>query len=146
MKILFCEDDYDSAELVLAVLRSGGHSVEYAQTADQAVTLFDANSKSGDAPFDLLITDVEMDGHSGLFFASHARAEGFAGRIAVYTGYERDVVISSLQAVNAEYWPKPQSPQCLVHLVDGSNAPCGEGQKCGICGPLASQGVLNVCD
>ena len=132
MKILFCEDDFDTAEFVVAVLKSAGHVVEYAQTADQAVTLFDSNAKNGDAHFDIIVTDIEMAGHSGLFFASYARAQGFEGRIAVYTGYERDVVISSLQAVNAEFWPKPQSAQCLAHLVDGSHAPCGEGVRCGL--------------
>jgi DNA-binding NtrC family response regulator len=102
MYILYCEDDIDTAEAVRIALTQQGHIVDYAQTADQAISLFDSASK----PYDLLITDIEMKGHLGLVFAHHARTNGYEGRIVVLTGHGKETFLPSIQQVNGEYWQK----------------------------------------
>lgn len=116
MRILYCEDDVDTAEAIKTGLVMQGHTVDYAQTADQAIQLFDISKAN---PYDLIITDVEMPGHLGLVFADHARRNGYKGRIIVFTGHDREQFLPSIQAVEGEYWQKASLQQNLEHMVAG---------------------------
>ncbi|HEX9996514.1 MAG TPA: response regulator [Abditibacterium sp.] len=125
MRILFCEDDKDLGHAIHLMLCETGHEVDYVVNADQGVALFDASLNS--APYDLILTDVEMDGHSGLYLASHARTMGFKGRLAVLTGYEKEKVLPQLQQVKAEYWSKMSAFDGLSRMVSGIDSPTAEG-------------------
>ena len=116
MRILYCEDDLDTGEAFRIGFTQLGHHVDYAQTADQAIAMFDV---SGAHPYDLLITDVEMSGHLGLVFAAHARRNGYEGRIVVLTGHSKDTFAGSLQEVRGEYWQKTALGQNLREMVEG---------------------------
>ena len=117
MHILYCEDDLDTAEAIRITLTQMGHHVDYAQTADQAIAMFDVSSAH---PYDLLITDVEMPGHLGLVFADHARRNGYEGRIIVLTGHEKETFLPSLQTVRGEYWQKTSLTDSVREMVGGA--------------------------
>jgi len=122
MRILFCEDDKDTADAIVLTLRGTGHTVDYAMSADQAVSIYDMAPNA----YDLIITDVEMPLHSGMYFASHARASGYQGRLAVLTGTPKERVIEGLQKLNAEFWAKTEIWSGLLQMVNGEGAPPAE--------------------
>lgn len=62
LRILFVEDDPDVRLVTHQVLQSFGHAVVSCGFPEQALLLF----QDADPPIDLLVTDVEMPGLSGI--------------------------------------------------------------------------------
>lgn len=127
MKILYVEDHFEMARAVEIHLIGLGHVVDCASNADQGISRLLA-ATAQNAPYDLILTDVEMPGHGGPFLATQARREGFEGRIAFLTNYERAYVEGmfvsqgGLEAVAAEYWPKTEIISDIEKLKDYINA------------------------
>lgn len=117
-RILVCEDERDIAHVIEVYLELMGHNVDCALTADQAVELYNA-SISLDQPYDLVITDVDMNGHTGLYFASHIRAQGYGGRIVVLTNLSQDLIAHSVAQVGGEYYLKTNEITDLETIVAG---------------------------
>lgn len=115
MKILICDDDGVTLKIMKHSLEARGHSVVPADNAIMAVNAFDLSKMTGE-PFDLIITDQEMVGHSGFYVCGHVRANGYKGRLAVYTGYAKDE--HNLKAMSAEYWPKDEGMNRTLERVE----------------------------
>lgn len=120
MKILVCEDDVSTREIIRVTLSPRGHELTITETAQEAVRAFDAARKAG-KPYDLIITDIYMPGDSGFYLAGYARGLDFKGRIAALTAGEVAEMKENIAAVNAEYWPKPDAMGNLVQRVEGAN-------------------------
>jgi CheY-like chemotaxis protein len=72
-RILLAEDGKDNQRLIAHHLRKAGAHVEIAENGVEALRLLDAASRSG-APFDLLLTDVQMPEMDGCTLARSIRS------------------------------------------------------------------------
>jgi DNA-binding response OmpR family regulator len=118
-RILVCEDEPSIAHIIEVNLENMGHCVDCALTADQAVELFKASVALG-KPYDLVITDVDMPGHTGLYFASFIRTQGYQGRIAVLTNLNYSTISHSVAQVQGEYYLKTSEITNLGAVVEGA--------------------------
>jgi len=84
-RILVAEDDELVANVVLAMLRSGGYEVVLAKNGTEAVRIF------GEQQFDLVLCDVHMPGKDGLEVTEEIRRAAPDMPIVSMTGsYPRD--------------------------------------------------------
>jgi signal transduction histidine kinase/DNA-binding response OmpR family regulator len=98
-RILVAEDNPDLMQMTCSLFETLGHEVRGATTFDAAAGLL------RESPFDLLFTDIDLAGKSGVELARIAARERPALRVAFASGYggpERD-------AVGFPFWivPKP---------------------------------------
>jgi CheY-like chemotaxis protein len=82
MKILVVEDDLDTREILTELLEMHGHDIATASEAQQALA-----SIRKQADFDLLITDVNLPGMSGIELAQAANSLLPAIAIMICSGY-----------------------------------------------------------
>jgi two-component system cell cycle sensor histidine kinase/response regulator CckA len=105
----------EDQELVCGVIRQAlaarGYNLLTTGTAEQAVVL----AAQHPASIDLLITDVELSGSSGMELAARLRDTGRVERILFMSGHDRDELPL---AANAHFLPKPFTIRQLVEAVD----------------------------
>ncbi len=87
--ILLVEDSDVVREVIARMLEAGGFTVLKASSGEEALSL----SRGGDAPFDLLLTDIVMPGMGGVELADRVAAERPEARILFMTGYADDTVM-----------------------------------------------------
>src|ERR1051325_7381629 len=80
--ILLVDDDTDVLDTLAAIVRAAGHSVIKAANGVMALDVLD-----GDAPIDLMVTDVIMPGLNGFNLARMARMRRAALRVLYLTGF-----------------------------------------------------------
>ena len=68
IRVLLVDDDTDSLEMVAFVLRAQGAAVTTATDAEQALELFLRTA------FDLLLSDIAMPGHDGIWLIQQIRS------------------------------------------------------------------------
>lgn len=115
MKILVCEDEQPWRQIIELTLTPRGHEVVLTENVAEAVVAFET-SRTGDAPFDLIISDVRVPGPSGYSLAGYVRGAGYKGRLAMLTASEPE--LGNLASVKAEYWPKQKALGDLVNRVE----------------------------
>ncbi len=110
--ILVVDDDELVREMMSRFLSLKGYHVIEAATADEAVSLLDANS------VDVVLTDVRMPGHvDGIGLASWIRDRRPEIRVLIASGYAS----SAQQAVEVSNNPlilKPYQPEEVVRRVE----------------------------
>mgnify|MGYP001822458897 CR=1 FL=1 len=115
MEILIVEDEPAVACAVARALESRGHRVRVAASAQDALAL---------ARPDVLITDLQLGGLSGLDLLEHYRRRGPAPRTIVVTG---DPSLEScrraLRLGASEFLSKPFRLEELVRAVEDGGAP-----------------------
>lgn len=89
-RVLLVEDEPLVAQTIRMVLSADGHSVQLCDSAEQALSIFDASN------FDLILTDFKLGGMDGLELAQSIKAicpdkpiiliTAFAERISTDTG------------------------------------------------------------
>lgn len=77
--ILFLEDDSDYQTVVASVLQNGGHVVECVQTVTSAY------QKISEHSYDLVITDLKLDGINGFQFIEFLKSLNTSAKIIVLT-------------------------------------------------------------
>lgn len=100
--VLVVDDDSAVREVVSKALNSAGYSTELAEDAVSAL------ARLVEKPFDLLITDLKMPGHDGLWLIREARATCPNLPVIVITGYSSEE--AAIEAINlgvAGYLTKP---------------------------------------
>jgi two-component system, NtrC family, response regulator HydG len=114
-RILVVEDDPVSAAYVLHVLRNrGGFTVTHA--ADPADALRQATA----ARWDLVLTDVEMPGMTGIELLGQLRERAPQLPVAVLTAHPSvDYAVQALRNSADEFLEKPIKPDRLVAVVAG---------------------------
>jgi CheY-like chemotaxis protein len=80
--ILVVDDDADVLDIIVAVIRAGGHTVINASSGLEALNVLD-----GDIPLDLMVTDVIMPGLNGFSLARMANLRRPGLKIMYLTGY-----------------------------------------------------------
>ncbi|MDO8626213.1 MAG: response regulator [Candidatus Magasanikbacteria bacterium] len=98
-KFLVVDDDPDNREVVASVLRDKGFEVDEALCAQDALTLL------GQVEYDVLITDVDMPGMSGLELVRLVRAKPESPYAVVMSG--RAMAQLAAAAGAEEFFEKP---------------------------------------
>src|ERR1700760_3659146 len=109
-RILLIDDDPDLGVFLTRVLRSrGGYEVTH--ELDPAAAL----RRIGEQDWDLLITDIEMPGMTGLELLERVRQRRPHLPVAVLTGHATvDYAVSALRSAAAEFLEKPITAADLV--------------------------------
>jgi two-component system response regulator PilR (NtrC family) len=114
-RILIVEDDRQNREGLRTLVANAGFDVTVAADYGQAATLLSTDR------FDLLITDLDLPGGTGLDLVQHAKA--FSPRIAtiLVTAFGCSEVRKQVRDLKlAGYFEKPLDPQALLELVKSS--------------------------
>jgi two-component system response regulator HydG len=112
-RILLVEDDFEAARFVIQVLtvRNG---YEVVHTADPAAALRLAR----DEPWDLVVTDVEMPGMTGIELLKALRRSDPLLPVAVVTAHASvDYAVGALRNHADDFQEKPLRPARLVAMV-----------------------------
>ena len=88
--VLLVEDSDVVRDLVANMLEGGGLTVLQASGGEEAMAL----ARRGDAPIDLLLTDIVMPGMSGVELADRLERERPGMRILFMTGYAEEIVVN----------------------------------------------------
>jgi len=117
--ILLAEDDPDLRSLIAAMLRLNGYDVTEAVDGIDALRQLDRmGAIPGFPPIDLIISDLQMPGRSGLDVVSALRGDGLGIPCILMTGCGDDAVRE--EARNLGVWrvlSKPLDLGDLEHLV-----------------------------
>ncbi len=123
-RILVVDDEVDVESLfrqgLRKEIRSGKLEMEFAPSGAAALVRF---READSVPFDLVISDLNMPGISGLELVKAIHAEDPDMRLAVVTAYADPITSQQVASVGAEYFfPKPVDfddiRTCLAPLQD----------------------------
>lgn len=109
--ILLVEDEPTLTGILTTMLRQQGYSVQAASTAENALALATREK------FDLVITDKNLPGRSGLALASELRRSGVDTRLMLITGYPS--VAAAQEALDAGFLAFLVKP--FRHLRDAAD-------------------------
>lgn len=113
-RVLVVDDEQYMCDVCARTLQRSGYEVVTASDADVAARLL-----QGDTRFDLLLTDINMPGTSGLGLATIARERDPAIAIIIMTGFaSRENLQQSVQRGVADFLPKPFELDQLRLAVD----------------------------
>jgi len=111
-RILVVEDDLVTARFVTQILR--GHGFDVTQAADPVVALKLAATQ----PWDLVLTDVEMPGMTGLELLGALRRAAPDLAVIVMTAHSSlDYAMGALRNSADEFLQKPVRPDHLLAIV-----------------------------
>ncbi|MGD8319582.1 MAG: sigma-54 dependent transcriptional regulator [Gemmatimonadota bacterium] len=112
-RILIVDDDTDALEVYRTRLVHAGYEVETAESAEQALARVGAFEPG------LVVTDVRMEGMSGLELLERLK-EGVKGlEVVVMTGHEdMETAVTAMKAGAFDFLVKPVDPKALQALVE----------------------------
>ena len=113
--ILVVDDEQEVLDEVAAVLSGAGFEYRSCTTADAAIEEANANS------FDLIISDINLRGHSGLEMCERIKQNETLRDVPVMflSGAQiPDIIRRSHAAGGAYYLRKPFDPDVLLELID----------------------------
>jgi DNA-binding NtrC family response regulator len=114
-RILIVDDEATIRALLKCAVAAPGTALFEADCAEVAL-----DSARGNAPFDLVITDVLMPGMDGVDLAARLRAAGHAGKFLFISGYcDLESLADRLRGLNASFLAKPFSIPELIRVVRG---------------------------
>lgn len=111
--ILLVEDWPDVRQYVSETLRSYGYQVVAAADASEAMTLTERATE----PFDLVVTDVVMNGMSGVALAARLAASQPKLKTLFMSGYSDQSRPQSALPQDANFLQKPFSPEQLAEKI-----------------------------
>ncbi len=112
-RILVVDDERSILTTIEAALKSLGHLVDLAESGEMAITLMRK------AVPDIILTDLRMDGMSGLDLLSKAREYFPTATVVLMTAYGTiDTAVSAIKNGAYDYLVKPFTPEQLEHLVE----------------------------
>src|SRR5690606_17520230 len=95
-----------------AAMQAAGHQVEVADSGEMAITMMRKQVP------DILLTDLRMDGMSGLDLLSKAREYFPSATVVIMTAFGSiDTAVSAMKNGAYDYLVKPFTPEQLEHLV-----------------------------
>lgn len=111
-RILLVDDEKSICSTIDAVLKEGGHQVEIADSGEMAITLMRKNIP------DILLTDLRMEGMSGLDLLSKAREYFPSTTVIIMTAFGSiDTAVAAIKNGAYDYLVKPFTPEQLEHLI-----------------------------
>lgn len=112
-RILIVDDDTDALEVYRTRLVHGGFEVETAESAEQALSRIGAFAPG------LVVTDVRMEGMSGLELLERVHESMDGVDIVVMTGHEdMETAVSAMKAGAFDFLVKPVDPKALQALAE----------------------------
>ncbi|AKT37716.1 response regulator [Chondromyces crocatus] len=110
--VLIVEDDADSSELLAMVVEEHGARVK---TAFDSVTALEA---LGGTQFDVVISDIGLPGHDGIWLVEEARRRGLQAPFIALSAYADSMASSrALAAGFLAYLIKPIDPTLVIQAV-----------------------------
>jgi DNA-binding response OmpR family regulator len=113
VSILYVEDEVALASVIGLRLRSEGHLVDVATTAEQALAMCE------EKPYDILLIDVHLGaGMNGLELGGEVRRRGRAGSVLMLTASgDLDTKLSAFEMGAEDYLTKPfEFPELLARI------------------------------
>ena len=112
-RVLVVEDDEKMRELMQNVLGEAGYSVEAVANGLRALSVLAENE-----PPDLVISDIEMPGMSGIDLLRTLKAIAPTLPVVLMSGlYETDLGLDALRSGAADYLYKPFKPSAVVEMT-----------------------------
>jgi two-component system response regulator HydG len=112
-RILVVDDDLDTRELLCANLRQQGYQASAVGSGEAALEHLEAE------PFDALLTDVRMDGLSGVELCARVRERYPNIPVLLMTGQaDMATVVAALRAGAHDFASKPVDLQQLLHRLE----------------------------
>jgi two-component system, cell cycle response regulator CpdR len=113
-RILLADDEEASRVLVCRALESDGHAVQVAESGTEADDVLAANAQK----FDLLITDINMPGMTGLVLAKTIRARQLQLPIILMSGLVEQLESVDVQKLAPVFTiPKPFTLEQMRQIV-----------------------------
>lgn len=110
LRALVIEDSPNSRDLLCEMLAVFGHHVQAAATAEDAIALFETNH------FDVLFTDINLPGKSGIDLASAAVKIAPDVKIVFASGY--GFLVADRTEFDFFLLPKPYGLDQLKYVLD----------------------------
>jgi CheY-like chemotaxis protein len=113
--ILVIDDEVEVLDEVAKVLGGAGYVCRCCRTSEAAIAF------AGSAPPDLIISDINLDGHSGLEVCERIKQDPSLSNVPVMflSGAQIPDIIRRSHAVGGTYYlRKPFDPDVLIELVD----------------------------
>ena len=112
-RLLVVDDEKSICSTIEAVLKQSGHQVEVADSGEMAITLMRKQVP------DILLTDLRMDGMSGLDLLNKTREHFPSATVVIMTAFGTiDTAVSAIRNGAYDYLVKPFTPEQLDHLIE----------------------------
>ena len=116
-RILVVDDEENMLLTVQFILQTAGYSVQAARSGEEALARVRAARDRSDG-FDLVLTDIQMGGMTGLDLIDSLRASGVETPVLVMTGYGNRETVSELRRRSCSaYLEKPFEEEDLLTRV-----------------------------
>lgn len=113
LKVLIVDDDNDGRMLINHVLGGAGYACLQASDAETGMRLLSAQ------PVDVLVTDINLPGMSGLRLLNWVRSQAMPCEVIIVTAYPHvETAIEALRAGAADYLTRPVSNSTLLEALD----------------------------
>lgn len=112
LRILVVEDNHDTRNMVCELLCLLGHEAMGVGNAEQALSIVDAHT------FDILFTDINLPGMSGIKLAQQLAQSHADLRIILASGYH--IAQKDLQGLNCAILLKPYDMEQLQAALKGA--------------------------
>jgi DNA-binding response OmpR family regulator len=117
-RILIVEDDRVLRNLLARHLRTAGFEVIEARDTTTALTRLGDVLCNTEECYDLLISDVQMPGHSGLDLASELRRDAWTTPILLITAFGSAATHAEAERLGAAILDKPLDLDVLTTAVE----------------------------
>jgi two-component system, NtrC family, response regulator AlgB len=111
-RVLVVDDERSICSTIEAALKESGHQVETVDSGEQAIAVMRKSVP------DIVLTDLRMDGMSGLDLLSKTREYFPSATVVIMTAYGSiDTAVSAMRNGAYDYLVKPFTPEQLEHLI-----------------------------
>lgn len=112
-RILVVDDEKSICSTIEAALKTAGHQVEVADSGELAISMMRRSVP------DILLTDLRMDGMSGLDLLGKAREYFPSSMVVIMTAFGSiDTAVLAMKNGAYDYLVKPFTPEQLEHLIE----------------------------
>ena len=112
-RLLVVDDEASICSTIEAAMKVAGHQVETADSGEMAISLMRRN------PPDIILTDLRMDGMSGLDLLGKTREYFPSVTTVIMTAFGTiDTAVAAMKQGAYDYLVKPFTPEQLEHLVE----------------------------
>ncbi len=119
-KILIVEDDISFGTMIQTWLRKKGYLVEKTTSVKSAIVALQTEETSGKSTrgFDLVLSDLRLPDHDGIFLLQWMRKHGLSMPFIVMTSYaEIQNVVVAMKSGATDYVAKPFHPDILLSKI-----------------------------
>ena len=112
--LLVVDDDLKSRKIISMLLEERGYKISLAKNGAEALSILSRNN-----PFDLILTDINMPGMSGIELIETLQERGMAIPFCTVSSVDNKMVISRLQGLGCSgFLAKPLRSWTLVEKVE----------------------------